>query len=433
MATIKRNLVFAPEHKKKDGVLIKDNVRIFMRVTFNSKRIDFSTGYKIDLDKWDDKTQRVKRNCMNKSMQTAADINAGLTQLESAIQEVFKDFEYREVMPSPQEVKDAFQKQLKRRVEPEKPKEKPKDSPTKIFWKAFRDFYNTCGKANGWTDSTYERFDVLETHLKNYNKKISFKDFNEKGILGFSQYLEKTGHRNITIGKMMNFLRWFLRWSFNNHYFDDNTFETFRPKLKTSSKKVIFLTRAEQQKIKDCEIPETKNYLERVRDVLLFCCYSGLRYSDVYNLHRSDIKDGHIEITTIKTHDYLIIELNKHSRTILESYKDMHFEDDKALPVISNQKMNTYLKELGKLAGINDPVSQTYYIGNKRVEETCPKYELLTTHVGRRTFICNALSLGIPAQVVMKWTGHSDYKAMKPYIDIADDIKAESMNKFDLL
>ena len=54
-------------------------------------------------------------------------------------------------------------------------------------------------------------------------------------------------------------------------------------------------------------------------------------------------------------------------------------------------------------------------------------------HAGRRTFICNALALGIPAQVVMKWTGHSDYKAMKPYIDIADDIKANAMNKFNQL
>lgn len=55
------------------------------------------------------------------------------------------------------------------------------------------------------------------------------------------------------------------------------------------------------------------------------------------------------------------------------------------------------------------------------------------THTGRRTFICNALALGIPAQVVMKWTGHSDYKAMKPYIDIADDVKANAMNKFNQL
>ena len=65
--------------------------------------------------------------------------------------------------------------------------------------------------------------------------------------------------------------------------------------------------------------------------------------------------------------------------------------------------------------------------------EVTPKYALLSTHAGRRTFICNALALGIPAQVVMKWTGHSDYKAMKPYIDIADDIKANAMNKFNQL
>jgi len=224
-----------------------------------------------------------------------------------------------------------------------------------------------------------------------------------------------------------------LRWCYNNGIYDDNTFEKFRPKLKSSEQKIIFLTRDELQRIRDLEIPETKNYLERVRDVFLFCCFTGLRYSDVYNLRKSDIKDGHIEITTIKTHDYLVIELNDHSRAILEKYEDVHFEGDKALPVTSNQKMNTYLKELGKLAGIDEPIKQTYYIGNERKEEVHPKHELLASHVGRRTFICNALSLGIPAQVVMKWTGHSDYKAMKPYIDIADDIKAESMTKFNLL
>ena len=93
--------------------------------------------------------------------------------------------------------------------------------------------------------------------------------------------------------------------------------------------------------------------------------------------------------------------------------------------------MNDYLKELGEICGINQPQTIVYFKGNERIEETCPKYELLGTHAGRRTFICNALALGIPAQVVMKWTGHSDYKAMKPYIDIADNIKAKAMNKFD--
>ena len=106
---------------------------------------------------------------------------------------------------------------------------------------------------------------------------------------------------------------------------------------------------------------------------------------------------------------------------------------NKALPVISNQKMNDYLKELAELAEIDEPITQTYYMGKKRIDEVLPKYSLLGTHCGRRTFICNALSLGIPPQVVMKWTGHSDYSAMKPYIDIADEIKATAMEKFDLI
>lgn len=133
-------------------------------------------------------------------------------------------------------------------------------------------------------------------------------------------------------------------------------------------------------------------------------------------------------MTTVKTSDSLIIELNDHSKAILEKYKGVEFENDKALPVITNQKMNDYLKELAELAKINEPVRQTYYKGNERIDEVTPKYALLGTHAGRRTFICNALAFGIPPQVVMKWTGHSDYKAMKPYIDIADDIKANAMS-----
>ena len=85
------------------------------------------------------------------------------------------------------------------------------------------------------------------------------------------------------------------------------------------------------------------------------------------------------------------------------------------------------------MAEINEPVRETYYKGNQRIDEVAPKYALLGTHAGRRTFICNALALGISPQVVMKWTGHNDYKAMKPYINIADDIKVSAMDKFNQL
>lgn len=67
--------------------------------------------------------------------------------------------------------------------------------------------------------------------------------------------------------------------------------------------------------------------------------------------------------------------------------------------------MNDYLKELAELAGIDEPAQETFYKENERIDEMLPKYALLGTHAGRRTLICNALSLGIPANVMMKWKG----------------------------
>ena len=141
--------------------------------------------------------------------------------------------------------------------------------------------------------------------------------------------------------------------------------------------------------------------------------------------------DKYIEITTIKTVDSLRIELNTHSRAILKKYESFQFKDGKALPVVSNQKMNTFLHELCELAGFDEQIRVTYYRGNERFDEIKPKHKLIGTHTGRRSFICNALGMGISPQVVMKWTGHSDYKAMKPYIDVCDEIKEEAMKKFD--
>ena len=152
---------------------------------------------------------------------------------------------------------------------------------------------------------------------------------------------------------------------------------------------------------------------------------------DVQNGFRSDIKGDHIEVTTVKTADSISIELNKVTKDILEKYKDTPFKDNKALPNYTNQAMNRDIKELCKLAGINEEIRVTTYKGNVRTDKIQPKWELVGTHTGRRTFIVNALSLGITPNIVMKWTGHSDYKAMKPYIDIVDSIKASSMTKFD--
>ena len=424
---IKRNIIFALESRKKNGVPIVENVPIRMRVIYASQRIEFTTGYRIDVAKWDADKQRVKNGCTNKLKQSASEINADLLKYYTEIQNVFKEFEVQETMPTTQQLKDAFNLRMKDTSEDQ---EDVKIS----FWEVFDEFVKECGNQNNWTESTYEKFAAVKNHLKEFKEDLTFEYFNEFGLNEYVNFLrDKKDMRNSTIGKQMGFLKWFLRWSFKKDYHQNIAYDTFKPKLKTTPKKVIFLTWEELNRLKDYQIPKDKQYLERVRDVFLFCCFTSLRYSDVRNLKRSDVKSDHIEVTTVKTADSLSIELNKYSKAILEKYKDIHFENHMALPVVSNQKMNDYLKELGELAEINEPIRETYYKGNERIDEVTPKYALLSTHAGRRTFICNALALGIPAQVVMKWTGHSDYKAMKPYIDIADDIKANAMNKFNQL
>lgn len=423
---IKRNIIFALESRKKNGVPVIENVPIRMRVIFASHRIEFTTGYRIDAAKWDADKQRVKNGCTNKLKQSASDINTDLLRYYTIMQEVFKEYEVKDVMPTPQEIKDSFNNKVN-------PTEEVQEE-QKGFWEIFNEFVSECGKQNNWTDSTYEKFAAVKNHIKEFKAEPTFVYFDEEGLNNYVDFLRKTKDmRNSTIGKQLGFLKWFIRWAFKKGYHQNIAFETFKPKLKNTPKKVIFLTWDELNKLKVCNIPQNKQYLERVRDVFLFCCFTGLRYSDVYNLRTSDVKADHIEITTVKTADSLVIELNNHSKAILEKYKDVHFEGNKVLPVISNQKMNDYLKELGELAEINEPIRETYYKGNQRIDEVTPKYALLGTHAGRRTFICNALALGIPAQVVMKWTGHSDYKAMKPYIDIADDIKANAMSRFNQL
>ena len=437
---IKKNITFSLEikgkvtKKKRNDQIQLENIPIRMRVTFNCERIDFFTGYRTDASKWDAENQRATG--MNKSLQTASEINDHLDYLKAEIIKVFRKYELMEVMPTREQVRQDFNTRIAQNddenwddTEPDKQVTKPEKN---IFWVSFNEFIRVNGRQNDWTDATFEKFHAMENHLKEFNKHLSFDYFDENGLLAFVEHLRlKRNMKNSTIGKQMSFLKWFLRWCYHRGYHENRAFETFKPKLKSTQKKVIFLTREELTKLEECVIPADQNYLARVRDVFLFCCYTGLRYSDVSNLRKSDVKEDHIEITTIKTTDSLCIELNKYSKSILEKYKGVEFEDYKVLPVISNQKMNTYLHDLCKLAKIDEPIRQTFYKGNERIDKVEPKYKLIGTHCGRRTFICNALSLGIPVEVVMKWTGHSDYKAMKPYIDVADDIKAKAMKKFN--
>lgn len=302
------------------------------------------------------------------------------------------------------------------------------------FYGVYDLFTESVGEKNQWTPGTFEKFKALKNHFKSFDPLLSFASFNEEKAQKFVEYLGNKGFRNTTVSKQLSFMRWFLRWAASKGYYNGDLHQNFKPKMKgvsVDSKEIIYLSQEEVKKLQDYHFQSSQESLERVRDVFLFCCFTGLRYSDVAKLKRSDVKQGFIHIVTQKTVDGLKIELNKHSQAILDKYKNMDFPNGKVLPVISNEKMNVHLKTLGQTVGLDEPTRIVYFRGNVRHEEVYPKWSLLTTHVARRTFVVTALQLGIPVEVIMRWTGHSSFEAMKPYAKIVDELKERSMERFN--
>lgn len=424
---IKRNIIFSLEKRKKDGVDIVENLPIRVRIIYSGTRLDLSTGFRVDLSKWDDGKKKVKNGTTNKLKQSSSDINASLLKIESIIQDIFKTYEIEGGVPTTIALREKINSQIKLKNKDVQSVDKGAE-----FFKYFDQFISENSKSNNWTTSTLKKLNTVRNHLGQFHKSININSFSHETLDQYKDFLlTKRDFKNSTLERHIKFLKWFLRWGLKNGLVENTDFMTYTPKIKKVTKKVIFLTKQEIDLIKNFSIPEDKVYLHRVRDVLVFTCYCGLRHSDAYSLTKEDVKKDYLEIVTIKTDDKLIVDLNNHTRTILEKYKGEKLPGNKALPVISNQKYNDYLKELGKLVGLNESIKNTYYKGNKRIEEVVPKYSLLTSHIGRRSFICNGLFLGIPVHIMMKWTGHSDYKSMQPYIDTVDEMRSQAMERFN--
>lgn len=411
-------------------------VPIRLRVCYSGLRVDIHSGYVINIDKWDKESQRVIMGAKNCYKQTAGEINRGLSNLVSKVEEVMTRFELdNHRTPTANEFKVAFYEAIGKNVQKDNEERATETVPG--FFDVFDRFTFEMGATNNWTKATYTKFSSIKTHLRNFRPELSLTEFSKADFAAFVSYLQKEeGQLNTTVAKNVGFLRWFLRWASANGYYTGAAHLQYRPRFKgLDCKEVIFLSWEELHHFLNFKFPPNKPSLSPVRDVFCFCCFTGLRYSDVARLRTSDIKRDavppFISIVTKKTTDRLHIELNSYALSILDKYKNVCLPNDKALPVLSNVKMNEHLHEAAEIAGIDEPVRVVSYSGSQRIEAVVPKHAVLTTHCGRRTFIVNALRLGIPADVIMEWTGHSDYKAMKPYIKIVDAAKAENMAKFD--
>ena len=159
--------------------------------------------------------------------------------------------------------------------------------------------------------------------------------------------------------------------------------------------------------------------------------FTSLRYSDLKRLKVSDVSDDHIEIYTEKTDVLLNIPLVSYAKALVEKYKGKG-KNGLMFPVISNQNLNDYIKEAAKEVGLDRQVVQVSYSGNTKHETVNKLCDITTCHVARKTFVCSSIHLGIPQSVVMKCTGHSDYRAMRPYIEVADETTARELAKWEL-
>ena len=162
--------------------------------------------------------------------------------------------------------------------------------------------------------------------------------------------------------------------------------------------------------------------LERVRDIFLLGCYTGMRYSDFKRIKASNVSDNLITIREVKDKSKTLqIPITDRVREILEKY-------NMELPVISEQKFRDYLKEVFKIAGFTKLSTRSKKIGKRVYEEEVPMYELISTHTARRSFITIMLNSGVPDKAIMKITGHKSINNFQVYYRPSNEVLSDFMS-----
>ncbi len=149
----------------------------------------------------------------------------------------------------------------------------------------------------------------------------------------------------------------------------------------------------------------------------------GCRFSDLEKVGKTDIKDGFITFRQQKTNAKVTIPLHPVVLEILDKY-DFNLPEP-----ISNQRFNEYIKEAAQMAGIDTPETITRTVGNALKSETYPKYQLISSHTGRRSFCTNQYKRGLPTLMIMSISGHKTEKSFLKYIKVTQTEHASMMKK----
>lgn len=262
----------------------------------------------------------------------------------------------------------------------------------------------------GYSKGTLTRYEACKRHLASYiqfsmqKKDIPVREVDYQFISGFEHYMksEKECSHNTTTKYIVNFKK-IMRIAYANQWVDRDPFFHWKSNWRTKERKFLTASELNIMVAKEFDIDR----LDLVRDIFLFCCFTGLAYADVNRLSKDDIVMGlngerWIKIKRKKTNTLSSIPILDTADGILTKYEN-HPEvvaGKTLLPVFSNQKSNAYLKEITAVCGIK---------------------KHLTTHLARHTFATTVtLSRGVPIETVSKMLGHTSLKTTQLYVKVLD-------------
>jgi integrase len=394
---------------------------IMMIIYYKGNRVFVSTQISIPTESWNSKKQNIKN-----SFRYGRQINDYLESLKKSV----TDWVYNEL------AKGSFPEKAKTKnfvTELVNPEKKNREDIFSIYEKYILDG-QTTGKFRPSTIVTKRStLTKLQEFQKDTGFEVSFESIGEQFYIEFVHYFSDVKKRaNPYVTKLLSELKTFLRWALKHNYHTNREGIDHLDSLGKKYKNHIALSMAEVTQIQNMDFDEIdftgknslrvkliKENLERTRDRFLFQIYTGLRVSDLSNLRPEfiDKENNILDLRDIKTDGNVYIPLHRRLKTILDKYPGFSFPD------ISDQKYNENIKELCKYCGINEKVVLTHYIKKERIDKTFKKYEIITSHTARRTYITMIKALGIDSRLGMVTTGHTRIETFEGYNKM-DKIKA---------
>ncbi|MBC8084527.1 MAG: tyrosine-type recombinase/integrase [Hymenobacter sp.] len=269
------------------------------------------------------------------------------------------------------------------------------------------------------------------THLKGLEKslkrRLQIGDYDLATHDKFLAYLR--GTRKLaqnTVCKTVKHVKAFLRYVREDRRMPVAV-EPREMKIKWTDVEKVYLSAAELDLLEKALLPSS---LVATRDAFLFCCYTGLRHSDLSELSKANVQtwDGSriLRLTQTKTRTAVSIYLTPAAAALLDKYEGTRAH---LLPAYSNQVMNRYLKRIAQLAGLRQMVEVVTIEDSKVVKRQQPKHELVSMHTARHTFAVLSLMRGLPVAVLQKVLGHAKIQTTMLYAKVVEDFQHQEMRR----